>query len=232
MSTRPRRDLTTLEYIVLGLLSLRPQSGYSIMNFFEGDAYGWTASPGTIYPILKRLEKQAIIEGELEVEYETRPRKVYKLAALGAELLDDWLREVPRAAPMAEQRELAKWKFQFMEGRLQKADILQWLQNYLDTLRIYDYGQRVFQEGTLKAMNELGQTSVHRQLLMESTLMENNTLRTWLELAKARIAATVTTEMRAVPFADPPAHEPRKPRSRFSGDDQPAEELDEPGDFG
>ncbi len=194
-----KRELTPLEYLVMGLISVKPQSGYSIMTFFDED-YGWSASPGTIYPILKRLEKAGIIVGELEMEIETRPRKIYTLSALGGDLLNDWLREVPRSVASYEQREMAKWRFQFMEGRLPKHEILQWLENYLDALRLYDYGRRVFQEGTLSAMNELGQTSVHRQLIMEATLLENNTLRTWLEMAKGRIATTMTNEMRAVPY--------------------------------
>ncbi len=139
------------------------------------------------------------------------------------ELLNEWLHEVPRAIASYEQREIAKWRFQFMEGRLSKREILQWLEGYLDALRIYDFGQRVFQQGTLTAMNELGQRSIHRQLVMEQTLMENNTLRTWLEMAKSRISATVTGEMRAVPYVDDAAH-----------DDAPAPrpDADEGEDFG
>jgi DNA-binding PadR family transcriptional regulator len=211
MLPRERRELTSLEYIVMGLLSLKAQSGYSIMTFFEGDAYGWSASPGTIYPILKRLEKQVIIEGELEVERESRPRKVYRLSALGGELLDEWLREVPKALPLSEQRELAKWRFMFMEGRLSKREVIQWLDNYMDTIRIYDYGQRYWQQATVEAMDEMGETlSLHRQLIMEATLMDVNSLRTWLELAKARISAALTLETREMRAVKP----------------------DEPGDFG
>ncbi len=202
MPARERRELTALEYIVMGLLSLKPQSGYSIMNFFEGDAYGWSASPGTIYPILKRLEKQIIIEGELDMEHEGRTRKIYRLSPLGGELLDEWLREVPRAIPLSEQRELAKWRFQFMEGRLSRREVIQWLDNYMDTIRIYDYGQRFWQQATVDAMNELGVAlSTHRQLIMESTLMEVNSLRTWLELAKGRISAALTLETREMKAA-------------------------------
>jgi DNA-binding PadR family transcriptional regulator len=51
------RELTTLEYIVLGLISLQPQSGYDVVSYFESGAYSWSASPGSIYPMLKRLEK-------------------------------------------------------------------------------------------------------------------------------------------------------------------------------
>jgi hypothetical protein len=37
-------------------------------------------------------------------------------------------------------------------------------------------------------MAEHGQESLHRQLILEATLMEINSLRTWLEMARARIS--------------------------------------------
>lgn len=200
MTEQDRRELTALEYIVIGLISLRPQSGYSIMTFFEDGLYGWSASPGTIYPILKRLEKQGIIDGELDMEVDTRSRKVYRLSDTGAALLDTWLRQVPRVTPRYQEQELAMWRFQFMEGRLSKREIVQWLDNYLDSLRIYDFGRRLFQTKTVEQMDAVGQSSLHQQLMMESTLMELNTLRTWLEMARARILAqaTATGEYRTV----------------------------------
>jgi hypothetical protein len=119
-----------------------------------------------------------------------RPRRIYRVAALGAQLLDDWLRQVPQILPLYEQREMAMWRFQFMEGRLTKQDILQWLDDYLDALHIYDVGRRFWLDATQAAMIEHGQESLHRQLILEATLMEVNNLRTWLEMARARVSAS------------------------------------------
>jgi len=186
--SRTGRELTLLEYIVLGLISLEPQSGYSIINFFSPDnTYSWNASPGSIYPILKRLEQQDIILGELMMEHESRPRKLYTLSPLGGDLLDSWLREVPKLLPINEQREIAMWRFQFMEGRLSKREIIKWLDEYLDAIRIYDAGRQFAVQGTLTQMAAVGQMSLHRQLIMEAGLMELNTLRTWVEMARTRI---------------------------------------------
>jgi len=86
MASQSGRELTTLEYVVLGLISLHPQSGYSIINYFSPrGVYSWNASPGTIYPILKRLEKQGIIDGKLELEPMTRQRKTYTLSKSGSD---------------------------------------------------------------------------------------------------------------------------------------------------
>ncbi|NJL95503.1 MAG: PadR family transcriptional regulator [Anaerolineae bacterium] len=199
------RDLTTLEYVVLGLISLEPQSGYSIINYFSPRGiFSWNASPGSIYPILKRLENQEYLLGTLEAEHEARPRKVYNLTAPGGAVLDAWLREVPKMQPLFEQREIGLWRFTFMEGRLSVPEVMQWIDNYLDAIRAYDFGFRFYQSGTLEAGRELGLNTIHRQLLLEHTLIELNGLRTWLEMARARLVhhALQTGEHPAVSAED------------------------------
>lgn len=185
----PERVLTSLEYLVLGLMSIEPQSGYSIINYFDEGSYSWNASPGSVYPMLKRLEKQGIIEGELEMTHETRPRKVYRLTALGEQFLDAWLRETPQMRPFYEQREMAMWRFEFMERRLTVGEILRWVSNYLDQVRVVDAHREIYHSGVLAAMEEYGLKSVHKQLLLESYLLDLNALRTWLEMARSRLEA-------------------------------------------
>jgi len=183
-----QRELTTLEYIVLGLVSLQPQSGYSISTFFDSSTYSWSASPGSIYPMLKRLEKQSVITGELEMQYETRPRKMYTITEKGGVLLDEWLREVPKMRPFYEQREVAQLRFQFMERRLPANDILRWLNDYLDAVHYASSVVHVYSEPIQQFMEEdTASYSLHSQLLMEGYIMEINTLRTWIELARSRV---------------------------------------------
>lgn len=183
------RDLTTLEYIVLGLISIEPQSGYSIVSYFDEDSYNsWSASPGSVYPMLKRLEKQGMITGELEMEHETRPRRMYTLTEDGERELDNWLREVPKMRPFYEQREMAMMRFQFMEKRLPRADVLKWLKNYLDAIHYATSGSTFYQDAINKAMEEENSVSLHSQLLMEAYMLELNTLRTWLEMAHNRLS--------------------------------------------
>lgn len=197
---RPQRDLTSLEYIVMGLLSMEAQSGYDIINYFETGQYSWSASPGSIYPMLKRLEKSGVIEGTLQVESETRQRKIYHLTALGNQLLDDWLREIPKMRPFYQERELAMLRFQFMENRFTIAQTVEWLDGYLDTVRLTDAHRQSYQEALIEALETSGKGSLHRQLLMEATMMELNMLTTWLQLARARLMAVgvQTGEFRAV----------------------------------
>ncbi|MDZ4763435.1 MAG: PadR family transcriptional regulator [Chloroflexota bacterium] len=197
MTSGAKQKLTALEYVVLGLIGMKPQSGYSIINYLEAGLSGYSASPGSVYPILKRLEAASVIDGLLESEHETRQRRIYTLTMHGGLLLDAWLRDVPKASPIFEERELGMWRFQFMEARLAHDEVIRWLDEYLDAIRIFDYGKRQFYDRTRDQMNVVGQHSTHQELIMESVLMELNTLRTWLEMARARLMmrARATGEM-------------------------------------
>ncbi|MBZ0308665.1 MAG: PadR family transcriptional regulator [Anaerolineae bacterium] len=181
-----QRDLTTLEYYVLGLISVEPQSGYSIITYFEMDWYRWrgSSSPGSIYPILKRLESQGIIDGELETIHETRPRKVYTLTPLGEELLNVWLRTPVTKDEAAEERATLMMKFLFAEKRLSREEVLAWLQGYEEATAHYI---------TLLQVNRnpmaTGVWSTHQQLILEATLMELNMQRTWIQMARQRLLA-------------------------------------------
>jgi len=204
MANKPDRDLTSLEYIVLGLISIEPQSGYSIVTFFDGNVSSWSASPGSIYPMLKRLEKQSIIAGELEMTHETRPRKVYTLTQLGEDLLDEWLQQPPNMQPFYQERELAMWRFQFMERRLPLKEVIQWLKDYLATVKMTDGQWEIYHDGVMSALEDEGVGSVYRQLVLESSLMGINSMRTWLEMAISRLTmfARRTGEYDAVSTED------------------------------
>ncbi len=181
MSEELRRELTTLEYVVLGLISVEPQSGYSIISTLEAGTHRWSASPGSIYPILKRLEKQGVISGELEIIYETRPRKMYKLTALGERLLDDWIRAPMPMAQLLDERDIALIKFLFAEQRLTRDECMAWLDTYESMTESYDVQRRIWYDLTMSA------SSLHQQLIHEATLMELNMQRTWIQMAKRRL---------------------------------------------
>jgi DNA-binding PadR family transcriptional regulator len=183
-----RRDLSNLEYIVLGLCSFSPQSGYDITTAFEDGSISWSASPGSVYPMLKRLEGQGLISGDLEMEYETRPKKVYSLTEDGGNALDEWLNAIPKMRPFYQEREIAQLRFQFMEKRLSKEQILKWINGYIDAVHYASQVTEAYTKPIQKIMEEdETQYSLHTQLLMEAYIMEINTVRTWLELVKSRI---------------------------------------------
>jgi DNA-binding PadR family transcriptional regulator len=92
---------TTTAEALLGVLSIKPMTGYEIREFI-GMSIGnfWSESFGQIYPALKRLEAEGLIAAEAESKSEAagvkRPsgsarRKVFALTEAGRTRLAAWL---------------------------------------------------------------------------------------------------------------------------------------------
>jgi PadR family transcriptional regulator, regulatory protein AphA len=77
--------------VILGLLSISPRSGYDIKATVDRSTrFFWAASYGQIYPELRRLEQEGLIEGE-DAPNGRRARRVYRLTAPGRRELEGWL---------------------------------------------------------------------------------------------------------------------------------------------
>jgi PadR family transcriptional regulator, regulatory protein AphA len=82
---------TAVTPVVLGLLAHRPRSGYDIKAAVDRSTrFFWAASYGQIYPELRRLEREGLVEGE-QAPRGGRDRRVYKMTPAGHEALVEWL---------------------------------------------------------------------------------------------------------------------------------------------
>lgn len=86
---RPRRrrvfERGDLKYVILGLLEEQPMHGYEVMQRLEEESGGYyTASPGSVYPVLQMLEDL----GHVEVE-DREGKKVYSITESGRAFLEE-----------------------------------------------------------------------------------------------------------------------------------------------
>jgi DNA-binding PadR family transcriptional regulator len=82
---------TAVTWAVLGLLGLKPMSGYDIKRAVDRTIrHFWAASYGQIYPELKRLEEAGWIAGK-DADRGGRSRRVYRITAAGRRELEGWL---------------------------------------------------------------------------------------------------------------------------------------------
>jgi DNA-binding PadR family transcriptional regulator len=82
---------TAVTWAVLGLLGVKPMSGYDIKRAVDRTIrHFWAASYGQIYPELKRLEEARWIVGK-DASQGERARRVYKITAQGRREFDGWL---------------------------------------------------------------------------------------------------------------------------------------------
>ena len=84
----------SLKYVLLGLLSQYPRYGYEVKGKAEQLlGSGAELNPGQLYPLLRKLADQRLLEGE-RVEQEDRPdKRVFTLTEAGMRELNKWLDE-------------------------------------------------------------------------------------------------------------------------------------------
>ena len=87
MTTELRRGTLTLA--VLSQLRT-PQYGYSLVQLLEKS--GISMEQSTLYPLLRRLEKQELVTSSWD-KTESRPRRYYVLSDYGIEILEKLKKE-------------------------------------------------------------------------------------------------------------------------------------------
>lgn len=73
--------------VVLAVLSQMDTARYGYSLIQRLAELGLEIEEGTLYPLLRRLEKQGLLKSEWEVG-ESRPRKYYRISEQGREVLD------------------------------------------------------------------------------------------------------------------------------------------------
>ena len=80
----------TITLCVLSQLG-EPKYGYALVETLQKK--GMRVEPGTLYPLLRRLEKQGLLQSEWETSG-SKPRKYYRLSDFGNSvykaLTDEW----------------------------------------------------------------------------------------------------------------------------------------------
>ena len=85
------------QYAILGALTLGPMSGYDFKQFAdESVRHFWAESFGQIYPMLRRLEADGLVERQPAPAATRRERFVYGITDAGREALARWMSEPAR----------------------------------------------------------------------------------------------------------------------------------------
>lgn len=90
--------VVSLRYLMLGLLTQQPMTGYDIKCFLKG--LNWlTGSPsgGSLYPVLRALRQEDLVTVEIVPGLDRPPKKVYNITEAGQQALQSWI-EQPAAA--------------------------------------------------------------------------------------------------------------------------------------
>lgn len=144
------RPVTTLEHALLGLIEQAPISGYDLCKVFETTPMGhYSASPGSIYPALKRLEARGLIEGQVEKATTLRPRRMFELTVDGREELVRWVSQPVTRRDIVWAEDDVLLRFGFMDALVGRDDVVRFLDEVvlqcsaeLDSLEKHHRGMR------------------------------------------------------------------------------------------
>ena len=78
--------------LVLSLLNKKSAYGYELVKKMEEKVSFLVFEQGTIYPILRRLEKRELLSSNWSIEDPTKPKKYYSLTQEGERALDMMVR--------------------------------------------------------------------------------------------------------------------------------------------
>jgi DNA-binding PadR family transcriptional regulator len=85
--------LSDIEVALLGLLSIRPMTGYEIRQSYARGLAPWWETPRTqIYPKLRELKQRGLVRDKLVVQDGKPNKRVYTIEPAGSEALVSWLR--------------------------------------------------------------------------------------------------------------------------------------------
>jgi PadR family transcriptional regulator AphA len=97
---KPVASTDTTAHALLGLLSIEPMSGYDIRQFIpQSIGHFWSESYGQIYPTLRRLTEEGLVERNTETSASRPDRHVYTLTEAGRDRLATWLELPARRTP-------------------------------------------------------------------------------------------------------------------------------------
>lgn len=195
----PRKSRTP--YAILGALSHGPKSGYDISCFFEQNRmFFWSESYGQIYPTLKRLLDEELVEVEIEERDQGPERKVYSLTDSGREHLQSWLDDASLKSSVRDEF-LLKLHFATAEAkptiieRLQSLEEsllaeLEALQNTADEERAKPSDDAAQEDADADAGEELDEAQLlYRQLTLDWARQFHQSKLDWCQRALKQLGA-------------------------------------------
>ena len=138
--------LTTLDALLLFLVSHKGQSGYDIRQLFQSTPIGlFSDSPGAIYPALARLEMRGLLAGDTEAG--GRRRRAFNRTTEGDAALDAWLTAPIDPDAFTRRPQDLDLRFVMMAERLGRPAALGFLRDYADIHRHTLAGLEAFVAG-------------------------------------------------------------------------------------
>jgi DNA-binding PadR family transcriptional regulator len=188
----------SLKHALLGFLNYGPHTGYELKKVFDiSVAHFWNAELSQIYPSLKALESEGLVDMNVEVQADRPNRKVYSITDDGRRELIEWL---GTAAESDQVREPLLVKL-FFGSSLARQDLVAVLQKRSDDLRqtIAKAHGGTGAVRSLAAVIGLEREGLFWELTVDAELRHSEAALEWTEEAIRRIQAADESLFRSHP---------------------------------
>lgn len=169
--------MNTISYVILAMLIRSPLTGYDLKRFLN---LFWEAHHSQIYPTLKELRKQELIE---IVDIPDGKRKIYDITPAGKELVKEWVFSKSHA-PSQKDEFLAKvFTISALDRDTSKFLIMERQQYFQEQLKEYSE--------VLASLDDLSQAERHknfgRELILERKIRLCKEELAWCDWAGEKI---------------------------------------------
>ena len=129
-----KQSLNGLREAILGLLAIRPMSGYDLSRSYRRALQQiWYAPLGQIYPTLRNMQRDGLLRVTVKVQHDRPNRKVYSLTSEGRGLLVMWLSQ-PAVLPRMHHEFIHKL---FLLGNVEPACRAELVDAYIEQCAVW-----------------------------------------------------------------------------------------------
>jgi DNA-binding PadR family transcriptional regulator len=190
-----------LREAILGLLAIRPMSGYDLSRSYQRALQQiWYAPLGQVYPTLRKMRAEKLLRVTVQVQHDRPNRKVYSLTTIGRRVFVEWL-SLPAVLPNMHHEFIHKL---FLLNQIDRPSRVKLVQDYVERCTAWAAELRQIDrklEASLDGPH--GESALYQQLALRH-------LRRIVE-CEAQSAKTIAREIAAMPAAA----KTRRPGKRF-----------------
>ncbi|MEV4114776.1 PadR family transcriptional regulator [Nonomuraea sp. NPDC049695] len=128
----------SLRHALLAMLTAEPMTGYELVKYFDGSvAYVWSAPHSQIYPELRRMERDGLVDVETVPRGEHAKKRVYSINEAGLEEFQRWIRELTPYQPERDVYRLKAAHFEQSTYEAARRQMQEHLNYYTRALQIW-----------------------------------------------------------------------------------------------
>lgn len=121
----------SLRHALLAILTVEPMTGYDLVKYFDGTvAFVWSAPHSQIYPELRRMEADGLVEATVVPRGQRAQKRVYEITETGVEELRRWVGELHLLEPERDPARLQAVYFEWSTYALIRRQLQEHLNHY------------------------------------------------------------------------------------------------------